>query len=183
MKKFCENCGKEFGQKQDRKRAKFCCKKCQKKKYYKDNKKAIIEKAQNWSKENKEKTIGYKKKYYRENKEKFKEQSETWAQKNKDKVKEKHKRFAKKHPEKMRAKRHKRRARKKGNGGSFTAEQLMELRKKSEGICIGFKRELHFVGVDKLEIDHEIALANGGSNNIENIQLLCKSCNCRKGVK
>lgn len=34
-----------------------------------------------------------------------------------------------------------------------------------------------------LEVDHIIALHNGGTNDIENLQTLCKRCNCKKGVK
>ena len=33
-----------------------------------------------------------------------------------------------------------------------------------------------------LEIDHVVPLARGGSNRLENLQLLCQSCNRRKGV-
>ena len=33
-----------------------------------------------------------------------------------------------------------------------------------------------------LEIDHVVPLARGGSNRLENLQLLCRDCNRRKGV-
>jgi 5-methylcytosine-specific restriction endonuclease McrA len=35
---------------------------------------------------------------------------------------------------------------------------------------------------ERLEYDHIIALANGGSNTERNIQLLCESCNRAKGA-
>mgnify|MGYP001299090062 FL=1 len=33
-----------------------------------------------------------------------------------------------------------------------------------------------------LQFDHNVAVVNGGSNEEDNIQLLCKRCNLRKGV-
>ena len=33
-----------------------------------------------------------------------------------------------------------------------------------------------------LQFDHNVAVANGGSNEEDNVQLLCKRCNLRKGV-
>ena len=33
-----------------------------------------------------------------------------------------------------------------------------------------------------LEVDHKVSLANGGTDNIDNLQTLCRDCNRRKGV-
>ena len=38
-------------------------------------------------------------------------------------------------------------------------------------------------GIQKdLQFDHIVAIRNGGSNTVDNVQLLCKDCNLRKGV-
>jgi 5-methylcytosine-specific restriction endonuclease McrA len=34
-----------------------------------------------------------------------------------------------------------------------------------------------------LEYDHIIAVANGGSNTVRNIELRCETCNRKKGAK
>lgn len=164
-----------------------------KKKYHQANKVTIIEKVKKWKQENIEKV----KRWAEENKERRKELWERWAEENKEILKEKDKRnyhenkerykelnkkWVKEHPEQIKIIKHRRRARLNNNGGSVTAEEIIELKKESRGFCIGWKRELHFVGLDKLEIDHILALAKGGKNSIENIQLLCKSCNSSKGV-
>ena len=37
--------------------------------------------------------------------------------------------------------------------------------------------------IDKLSIDHVLAIANGGQNELSNLQLLCRSCNSQKGAR
>ena len=35
---------------------------------------------------------------------------------------------------------------------------------------------------ENLHIDHEIALSRGGSNDVDNLEVLCRDCNLRKGA-
>ncbi|MDQ3045602.1 MAG: HNH endonuclease [Chloroflexota bacterium] len=38
-------------------------------------------------------------------------------------------------------------------------------------------------GVERLEFDHIVPVALGGSNTTRNVQLLCETCNREKGVR
>ena len=71
----------------------------------------------------------------------------------------------------------KRRARIKKAGGCFTAEEFLELKLKYGNVCLACKKKT------KLVADHVIPLSRGGSNNIENIQPLCRKCNGKKYTK
>ncbi len=73
-----------------------------------------------------------------------------------------------------------RRARIKGAGGFFTKEQIDELFNKQRGKCAWCHVKLTNENMTR---DHRTALANGGDNDIRNIELLCYSCNSQKNAK
>jgi 5-methylcytosine-specific restriction endonuclease McrA len=73
-----------------------------------------------------------------------------------------------------------RRARIKGNGGTFTLEEWEALKAQYDCRCLACgKREPEI----NLTVDHVISIFNGGRNEIGNIQPLCLICNISKGTK
>jgi 5-methylcytosine-specific restriction endonuclease McrA len=88
--------------------------------------------------------------------------------------------WEKRNPAKRKAIYHRRRARIRQAEGSFTAREWEELKERYGNICLRCGRGEPEV---KLTPDHVVALAAGGSNYIDNIQPLCRSCNSSKGAK
>lgn len=103
--------------------------------------------------------------YYHRHKEKAKTYGRLYRQQNKDKVN---------------ARTHRRRARKQGNGGTFTAMQWRVLCQKYNYRCLCCGKHEPDI---KLTIDHVIPIVRGGINTIDNIQPLCGECNSSKGDK
>jgi hypothetical protein len=69
--------------------------------------------------------------------------------------------------------------------GKFTLEDyelLWEIQKGLCNICF-IKMTINKRCKTERTIDHKIALKDGGTNWPDNIQLLCRSCNCKKGSK
>ena len=89
-------------------------------------------------------------------------QSKRWRERNRDKARE-HKRRS--------------RARIRGAGGTYTEAEWQALVEQydSRCLCCG--------AVGDLTRDHVVPLVKGGSNDIGNIQPLCRPCNSRKGTK
>lgn len=97
-----------------------------------------------------------------------------WLINNTDKLKQYQSKSKKKNAGKRNAEWHARRARQIANGGSFTNDEWIELCNKYNNICLSCKKP------KPLTKDHVIPIVLGGSNNINNIQPLCQSCNSRK---
>ncbi len=69
---------------------------------------------------------------------------------------------------------------KKANGGSHTFADWEDLKAQHNWTCVHCGRKPPEI---KITEDHIIPLSKGGSNNIDNIQPLCSSCNSKKNNK
>ena len=94
-----------------------------------------------------------------------------------EKTREYNRKYHAKNPWKVLEAGRRHRAHKYGADGSFTETQFQVLCDHYNNICLccGEPKEL--------TRDHVVPLVKGGSNDISNIQPLCKSCNSSKGVK
>ena len=146
-----------------------------------------------WQKKNKEKCIKYSAEYRKRNpgsgakymaklrlkkRKELQERERKIYQKNKQKFAKKGKIYRKNNPEIFATHARNRRALLKGSEGTHTKEEILNLLKKQNYKCANcLKNTQKFYTAD-----HIICLKKGGSNYIGNIQILCTSCNSKKGT-
>lgn len=103
-----------------------------------------------------------------------------WREKNKEKRLGYERKWRAENPEKNIARAQNRRARESGAEGFHTHEDILKLREEQTScqLCgTVFNRDT------PATVDHIKALAAGGTNWPDNLQLLCKSCNSAKGAR
>lgn len=112
------------------------------------------------------------------NKQKKKERDKEYREKNKERRRAWHKEYFSTGKGKMinKANGHKRRAMLRGNGGSFSEDEILYLEvfyNNACPVCDGWIGE-------EYNIDHVIPIVKGGDNFATNLQLLCEFCNKSK---
>jgi 5-methylcytosine-specific restriction endonuclease McrA len=148
-----------------------------------------------WARENPDRANAHSAEWAKRNPDKVKERVRQWGADNPEANARKAKRYRERHPEKVkeRARRYvsdnpdvfraanaRRRARKKNAPGSYTAAEAQGLLGAQNHICARCRCNLKQA---PRHLDHIIPLSRGGSNFIENMQWLCRTCNVRKHNK
>ena len=128
-------------------------------------------------KRNRARILARNNKWNAEHKVRIREVTQQWAVDNPERRKQIGIEWRKANPEKDKAIWHRRQTKKRQAGGSFSADEWQTLCKhaKHKCLCCGKRR--------KLEADHVVPVAHGGTSYITNIQPLCRRCNAKKGTK
>lgn len=138
--------------------------------------------AREWQLNNPDRYRSNLKEWSEKNKEKKAQGDHRWRQENKERCVTNRKAWQVANPEKHRASRaarfHRRRIREIENGGSFTVADIMSLSRLQKDRCAECRKRRK-----ALTVDHKVPLYLGGSNHRSNLQLLCLTCNSRKGRK
>ena len=156
----CKECSKEFiPYKFGDGRQKFCGSNCQYKNWVGENKERAKSIRLKSKLKHREARLRYGLKYYSEHKEELRVKLLAWRRKNKAKV-----------VQQVLLRRY----REQGTLGSHTLEQWSDLKNKYRQRCAKCKKK------EILTRDHIIPITKGGSNDISNIQPLCRPCNSKK---
>lgn len=110
---------------------------------------------------------------------KVKQAQQKWKAANKPRLKAYESKRCREQAEIFRAKASRRRALKRGNGGTHTAADVRDILRKQKGRCAACQCET----AAKYHVDHVIPLSKGGDNSRFNLQILCPPCNLRKHDK
>jgi len=132
--------------------------------WHQNNPDAFRAQQQRWKRDNKERCRISGRLYYLANVEKIAKRGRAYAIAN---------------HEKLAANTRNYNARKRSAEGHHTADDVMAIYNRQKGKCIACLCRL----AKKYEVDHKVAIFNGGSNWPSNLQIMCVSCNRSKCAK
>lgn len=130
--------------------------------------------------DNKEELLKRRAIRYRENIERYKETYRAWRENNLERHREMCRTWARNNPEAMRAIVARRRAMLLSAEGRYTKHDIQQLKDQQKSICPSCGVDLRVSG---FHVDHIHPLSKGGTNWPDNLQLLCPTCNRKKGSK
>lgn len=130
-----------------------------------------------WKAANPEKNKQKKQRNYQRNRDAKIARHRAWRAANHDAAKASSKAWKQLHPAEHNVHKRNYRARRRGNGGAHTVDQILDLLEKQRNRCAACRKNIK----SSYHADHIVPLARGGSNDIGNIQLLCVACNLSKG--
>lgn len=125
-------------------------------------------------------------KYRQSSPDKAKEKAIRYSEKHPDREQARWRRYRQENPDMIKAKKHRREVRKRGNGGSFSSVEWQALKADHDYRCLCCGKTEEQIITEQgygLTPDHVLPIAKGGTGDIENIQPLCKLCNSRKSDK
>lgn len=159
------------------------CKECQRaydRAYYQANKKRRDAVVRAYYERHKKEISEWQRQYRAEHPDLYEKRKPYYDQRyqeNREEIRARQQEYCRQHPELSARRTMRYYARKKGAEGNHTAAEWLALRDWFGTQCLCCS------ATSRLEADHVIPLDRGGSDDISNIQPLCRSCNASKGTQ
>ncbi len=147
--------------------------------YVKNNKERVAKLKKDWALKNKERRALSNKNRLLANRDKIYKAQKIWRDANKEKSKISVAIWREKNRDLVAQMHRNRSARKRGAKGTHTAKDILLLLKLQKNLCPCCKSDVS----NKYHVDHIVPLKLGGDNDMQNLQILCPSCNLKKNAK
>lgn len=152
--------------------------------YQQEHKEEIRERSKQYRLEHIEESNAHHNRYWKEHKEELSIRSRQYRIEHIEELRAYQKRYQQSDQVRIqrKANSHRRRAYKRGAGGTYTARQLQDQLKRQKHKCYWCSCKLGN-GKGAWHADHAVPLSRGGSNDISNIVIACPTCNIRRNNK
>jgi 5-methylcytosine-specific restriction endonuclease McrA len=149
------------------------------KKRYQENKEDAKAEATQWARENRERRLEIQRRWYAENREAANAASRAWQAENIERHRETARAWHRKNRHRHPVYKGRRRARE-ASGPGPSVDIVKTLLRRQKKRCVACDAILTKVGY---HLDHIIPLATDGAHEDANLQLLCPTCNRKKGAR